>query len=64
MPLATTELKSLPPMDMLEKSTMAFGFFSPFTLAVTAAMFFSEAAISFSALSLTPKTLPMSRNSR
>lgn len=63
MPLATTELKSLPPMAMLEKSTMTSGRCSPFTFAVTPAIFFSDAAISFSASSSLPKILPMSRSS-
>ncbi len=65
MPLATTELKSLLPIDMLENSTMTLGAcFSPLIFAEIAAMFFSEAAISFSALSLTSKIFPMSRSSR
>ena len=50
-------------MDMLENSTMTFGVFSPWTFSETAAMFFSEAAITFSALSLTLKIFPMSRSS-
>lgn len=63
MPLATTELKSLPPMAMLENRIMTLGCLSPSTFAETSAMFFSDAAISFSARSLTLKMLPMSRSS-
>jgi hypothetical protein len=66
MPLAKTELKSLLPIDMFEKSTMTFGVFFPLTFLTfsgTAAMFFSDSAISFSALSPTLKILPMSRSS-
>lgn len=63
MPWAATELKSFPPMVMLEKMTMAFGFFASPTLFATSAMFCRSVATSFSAFSSTPKTLPMSRSS-